>query len=124
MGNGQWAMEPDIVRGRLPTIHAASLSQALSNFHESPTVFMIPLPNAMPPTFSWLQTDVISELLAEHYPLVDPLQVRFTQLRKLVTDLPGFKEEPGHPVNEKILETIQAAWIEEREDRAGEDEEG
>jgi len=78
----------------------------------------------MPPTFSWLETDVIGEMLAEHYPSVDPYRVGFTQLKKMVAELPGFKEEPGHPVNEKILETIQAAWIEEREDRAGEDEEG
>lgn len=74
--------------------------------------------------FSWLDTDLIGELLAGHYPSVDPYRVAFPLLKKLVTELPGFKEEPGHPVNEKILETIQAAWIEEREDRAGEDEEG
>lgn len=78
----------------------------------------------MPPTFSWLDTSLIGELLAEHYPSVDPYRVGFPQLKKMVGELPGFKEEPGHPVNEKILETIQAAWIEEREDRAGEDEEG
>lgn len=77
----------------------------------------------MPPTFSWLDTPLIGELLAGHYPLIDPLHVRFTQLRKLVADLPGFREEPGHTVNEKILETIQAAWIEEREDLADDDDE-
>ena len=76
------------------------------------------------PSFSWLETDVIGEMLAERHPSVDPYRVGFTQLKKMVAELPGFKEEPGHPVNEKILETIQAAWIEEREDRAGEDEEG
>jgi len=76
------------------------------------------------PQFSWLDTDVIGEMLAERHPSVDPYRVGFTQLKKMVAELPGFKESPGHPVNEKILETIQAAWIEEREDRAGEDEEG
>ena len=75
-------------------------------------------------SFSWVDTSLIGELLAEHYPSVDPYRVGFTQLKQIVADLPGFKEAPGHPVNEKILETIQAAWIEEREDRAGEDEEG
>lgn len=73
-------------------------------------------------SFSWVDTSLIGELLAEHYPSIDPFGVGFTQLRKLVADLPGFKEEPGHPVNEKILETIQAAWIEEREEQVGDDE--
>jgi FeS assembly protein IscX len=36
------------------------------------------------------------------------------ELKKLVVALPGFREEPGHGVNEKILEHIQAAWIDER----------
>jgi len=74
-------------------------------------------------TFSWLDTDVIGEMLAERHPSVDPYRVGFTQLKKMVAELPGFREAPGHPVNEKILETIQAAWIEEREDRADEEAE-
>ena len=40
-----------------------------------------------------------------------------------LTGLPGFREEPGHPVNEKILEHIQKFWIEAREDlRSNEDD--
>ncbi len=65
------------------------------------------------PTFGWLETELIGELLAEAHPDKDPLRMRFVELRALVTALPGFREEPGHPVNEKILEHIQAAWIEE-----------
>ena len=38
-----------------------------------------------------------------------------------MAELPGLREEPGHPVNERILETIQAKWVEEREDRDAED---
>lgn len=61
-------------------------------------------------TFGWLDVDRIGEELAERHPTMDPLKVRFTDLRKLVEALPGFKEEPGHPVNERILETIQMRW--------------
>jgi FeS assembly protein IscX len=61
-------------------------------------------------TFGWLDVDRIGEELAERHPGMDPLKVRFTDLRKLVEALPGFKEEPGHPVNERILETIQMRW--------------
>ena len=67
-------------------------------------------------TFGWLEVALIGELLAERHPDVDPYRVGFPELRRLVTDLPGFQEEPGHPSNEKILETIQRHWIEERED--------
>lgn len=74
-------------------------------------------------TFGWLEVGLIGELLAERHPDVDPYGVGFPLLRKLVTELPGFKEEPGHPSNEKILETIQRNWIEEREDLKSEDDE-
>jgi FeS assembly protein IscX len=70
----------------------------------------------MPKTFGWLETDLIGQLLAEHHPGRDPLRTGFTDLKKLVLALPGFQEEPGHPVNEKILEHIQQAWIDERDD--------
>jgi len=67
-------------------------------------------------TFGWLEVELIGELLAERHADIDPYGVGFTQLRKLVTELPGFQEESGHPSNEKILETIQRHWIEERDD--------
>lgn len=76
----------------------------------------------MPESFGWLDVDLIGELLARRHPDRDPLTVRFTELRALVAGLAGFREEPGHPVNEKILETIQARWIEEKEDLDDEDE--
>ncbi|MBX3408455.1 MAG: Fe-S cluster assembly protein IscX [Phycisphaeraceae bacterium] len=62
-------------------------------------------------TFGWLETDLIGEMLAEHFPSVDPLRVTFVDLKKHVQSLPGFLEEPGHPCNERILEQIQAEWI-------------
>ena len=64
-------------------------------------------------SFHWLDVQRIAEELAEHHPLVDPLVVSFPRLRALVEDLPGFKAQPGHGVNEKILETIQSLWIDE-----------
>lgn len=73
-------------------------------------------------TFTWLDVELIGEMLAEEHPEVDPIRITFTQLRALVAGLPGFHEEAGHPVNEKILEHIQGAWIGEREGRRGEDE--
>ncbi|MCC6677359.1 MAG: Fe-S cluster assembly protein IscX [Phycisphaerales bacterium] len=76
----------------------------------------------MPEIFGWLEVDLIAEHLARRYPDRDPFAVRFTELRALVQSLPGFHEEPGHPVNEKILETIQARWIEEKEDLEDEDD--
>jgi FeS assembly protein IscX len=69
-------------------------------------------------TFGWLEVEEIAELLAERHPELDPLRVNFVELKKLIQSLPGFAEEPGHPCNEKILETVQAKWIEEKEDLA------
>lgn len=73
-------------------------------------------------SFGWLEVELIGQLLAEQHPDVDPYRVGFPQLRALVVALPGFKEEPGHPSNEKILETIQRYWIEERDDLKTDDE--
>lgn len=73
-------------------------------------------------TFGWLEVDHIGELLAQRHSSRDPYSVRFTELRSLVEALPGFSPDPAHPVNEKILETIQARWIEEREEGSGEED--
>ena len=72
---------------------------------------------SMPPsnTFHWLDVQRIGEELAEQYDDADPLTVSFPRLKLMVQSLPGFQEQPGHPCNEKILEAIQQAWIEERE---------
>lgn len=68
----------------------------------------------MPDRFHWLDVARIGEELADAHPRVDPMHVKFIELRDLVKKLPGFQEQPGHPVNEKILEAIQMAWLEER----------
>lgn len=72
--------------------------------------------------FGWLEVDRIAEFLAAQDPERDPLTVKFTELRRLVEQLPGFAEEPGHPVNEKILETIQMKWYEEYKDLKSDDD--
>ena len=78
---------------------------------------------AMPEeTFEWRDVDLIGEMLAEHVRDRDPMRVGFVELKKLVMALPGFREEPGHPVNERILEEIQKCWIEEREGRVKDEE--
>lgn len=66
-------------------------------------------------TFHWLDVQRIGEELALTHPRRDPMSVRFTELRSLVCTLPGFVEQAGHPVNERILEAIQTAWMDERD---------
>ena len=73
-------------------------------------------------TFGWLEVRRIGEELADRLPEKDPMGVGFPELRRLVAELPGFMEEPGHPSNERILEEIQRHWIEERSDRARDDD--
>lgn len=68
-------------------------------------------------TFGWLEVDRIAEALADAHPELNPLKVRFVELRKLVEGLPGFDPDPAHPVNERILEAIQMSWNGERMDR-------
>ncbi|MDY7108049.1 MAG: Fe-S cluster assembly protein IscX [Planctomycetota bacterium] len=67
-------------------------------------------------TFHWLDVQRIAEELADRHPEADPLTISFPRLRDLVKDLPGFEPQPEHPCNERILEAIQQAWIEEREE--------
>jgi FeS assembly protein IscX len=64
-------------------------------------------------TFHWLDVQRIAEELVDRHPDVDPLTIAFPRLKAMVLALPGFAEQPGHPCNEKILETIQQKWIEE-----------
>ena len=67
----------------------------------------------MPKELTWDDPEDIGILLSEKHPETDPLAVRFTDLHRWVLELPDFEDDPGRS-NEKILEAIQAAWIEER----------
>jgi FeS assembly protein IscX len=70
----------------------------------------------MPQKLHWLDVDDIALALFEKYPAKDPLSVRFTELKAMVVGLADFQERDGHPCNEKILETIQVKWYEEKTD--------
>ena len=65
-------------------------------------------------TFHWLDVERIGEELAAQHPDVDPLTITFPRLKQMVLELDGFGEQPGHPCNERILEAIQQAWIDEQ----------
>ena len=60
----------------------------------------------------WTDITAIAEALYDKHPDIDPLTVRFTDLHRWVCELEGFDDEPNRS-GEKILEAIQAAWIEE-----------
>ncbi|HYC38648.1 MAG TPA: Fe-S cluster assembly protein IscX [Usitatibacter sp.] len=62
----------------------------------------------------WIDSRDIAIALSEKHPDVDPTRVNFVDLRNWVLALEGFDDEPGRS-GEKILEAIQAAWIEEAE---------
>jgi FeS assembly protein IscX len=72
----------------------------------------------MPETLDWDDAEQIAILLADRNPDLDPLNVRFTDLHRWVTELDGFTGDPSGS-NEAKLEAIQMAWYEEYKDRGG-----
>jgi FeS assembly protein IscX len=62
----------------------------------------------------WTDVRDIAIELEDAHPDADNVNLRFTDLHKWVLELPDFADEPARS-NEKILEAIQAAWIEERD---------
>lgn len=63
-------------------------------------------------SYRWTDTQDIAMDLYESYPEIDPQYVRFTDLHKWICALPKFSDDPKRS-NEKILEAIQMAWIDE-----------
>jgi FeS assembly protein IscX len=59
----------------------------------------------------WDQAEEIAEVLAENHPGLNPLDVRFTDLRQWVIDLDEFGDDPQGSTEGK-LEAIQMAWNE------------
>ncbi len=59
----------------------------------------------------WDQAEEIAEVLAENHPGLNPLDVRFTDLRQWVVDLDEFGDDPQGSTEGK-LEAIQMAWNE------------
>ena len=64
--------------------------------------------------FTWDSSEDLGLMLADKFPDQNPLEVRFTDLHKLVTDLPEFVDDPQKSTEGK-LEAIQMAWYEERQ---------
>jgi FeS assembly protein IscX len=62
----------------------------------------------------WTDVSDIAIALAEKFPDLDPKVVRFVDLHNYVVDLDGFDDD-HHRGGEKVLEAIQAAWIDEAE---------
>lgn len=63
----------------------------------------------------WSDSLDIAIALCEAHPETDPQYVRFTDLHRWICELPDFKDDPGKS-NERLLEAIQMAWIEEAAD--------
>ncbi|PKG57518.1 Fe-S assembly protein IscX [Shewanella sp. Choline-02u-19] len=61
----------------------------------------------------WIDSQEIALALLENYPDVNPESIRFTELCDWVIKLETFEDDPDH-CNERILEAIQAHWIDEK----------
>lgn len=61
----------------------------------------------------WLDIEDIVEALEEKFPNEDIMSIRFTELKRKILGLENFDDDQNR-CNEKILEAIQAAWLEER----------
>jgi len=62
----------------------------------------------------WTDVQQLAIALADTHPEVDPRYVNFVDLRNWAMALEDFHDDPNH-CGEKVLEAIQAAWIEEIE---------
>lgn len=66
---------------------------------------------AMAMGLKWDQVEEVAEVLAENHPGLDPLAVRFTDLRQWIIDSDEFDDDPKSSTEAK-LEAIQMAWHE------------
>ena len=62
----------------------------------------------------WTDTLDIAIALDEKFPDTNPIDLRFTEMHKMICDLDEFDDEPNNS-NEKILEAILTAWLEEKD---------
>jgi FeS assembly protein IscX len=62
----------------------------------------------------WTDSLDIAIALDENHPDIDPHYLNFVDLRDWIIALEDFDDDPHH-CGEKILEAIQALWIEERD---------
>lgn len=61
----------------------------------------------------WTDIYDIAISLEEMHSDIDILSIKFTDLQSFVLSLEGFEDDPKR-CNEKILEAIQQAWLDER----------
>lgn len=62
----------------------------------------------------WQDIYDIVEKLEDKYPQENILQIRYTDLHKMIIELDGFNDDATKS-NEKILEAIQMLWLQERD---------
>ncbi|MDM1716166.1 Fe-S cluster assembly protein IscX [Thiopseudomonas alkaliphila] len=60
----------------------------------------------------WVDVQEIAIQLSDLHEEIDPRYINFVKLRQLVLELPEFDDDPERS-GERVLEAIQAAWIEE-----------
>ena len=60
----------------------------------------------------WSDISEIAIHLSEVHPEVDPQWISFPDLHKKICNLENFNDDPQNS-NEKILEAIQMAWMDE-----------
>ncbi|MFC2970768.1 Fe-S cluster assembly protein IscX [Azotobacter bryophylli] len=63
-------------------------------------------------TLKWTDVQEIAIQLADTHAQIDPRYINFVDLHRWVLALPEFADDPLRG-GEKVLEAIQAAWIEE-----------
>ena len=61
---------------------------------------------------TWKDHEEIAWALMDKFPDQDPLKLSFPKLHAMVLELEGFEDRP-EASNEKVLENIQMAWLEE-----------
>ncbi|MCK5126914.1 MAG: Fe-S cluster assembly protein IscX [candidate division Zixibacteria bacterium] len=64
----------------------------------------------------WIDSDDIGFELFKKHPDMNPLDVRFTDLHKMILELDDFEGEPDQ-TSEGKLEAIQMSWLEEYNDK-------
>ena len=70
----------------------------------------------------WEDAEDVAEVLIENHPGLNPLEVRFTDLRQWVIDLDEFDDE-AQGSSEAKLEAIQMAWNELYKEEYGDESE-
>ncbi len=70
----------------------------------------------MPTDLYWDDAEDLGLMLADKFPDQNPLEVRFTDLHRMITELPTFVDDPSKSTEGK-LEAIQMSWYEEWQDR-------